>query len=177
MDIVYDSLSLSKTDNSSVWTMRGPFSAPLTAGFVVAGNLCIWWASNYAWEHLIIEYFENATRQIKERVIHSYDIALNVVIFTNIPSHDISYDYTISETDPSKYVIWIFNGYFPGEEEQISLYDLYEFDTDIDLSEFIQGISTICQAFNVDIGKIILACPLHNRCSHYIQDITLPILE
>lgn len=176
MDIVYESISLTHRDKSYIWTMNGPFSPSLTAGLVIAGNLSLSWVKSYGWEYFTVEYFDSPTRHIKERVNHSYDIAIDVVIFTNTPVYHISYSYTIAEADPSKYAIWIFNGYFRDDDEHIELFDLYEFNTCVDLVEFAQGISTICNAFNIDITKIILACPIHNKYSYHIGGINLPIL-
>ena len=176
MDIMYDSLSLNR-DKVIIWTMTGPFSKYLISGLIIAGNLSLWWTKTYGWEYLMVEYFENANRQIKERVNNSYDILPDIITLTNIPLYDISHNYTVKVTDLSKYVIWIFNGYLVDDNENINLYDLYEFNSDNDLTEFIQGISSMCNAFNLDITKIILACPLHNDNPYYIEDIKLSTLS
>jgi hypothetical protein len=157
--------------------MYGQFPPSLMAGLIVAGNICLWLSKNYGWEHFMIEYYENPTRHIRERVNNAYDIGLDAAIFTNIPIHEISYSYTIAEINPSKYAIWIFNGYFGKNGKRNSLYDLYEFDKKDDILEFIRGISTICCAFNLDISQIILAYPLHNKSSYFITEILLPVLS
>lgn len=176
MDIVYDSFSLCRRDNSSIWTIGGPFSPALVAGLIIAGNISLWLSKDYGWEHFMIEYSENPTRHIRERVNNAYNIGLDAAIFTNIPIHEISSSYTAAEINPSTYAIWIFNGYFGENRKRNSLYDLYEFNKKDDILEFIQGISTICSAFNLDISQIILTYPLHNNRSYFVTEILLPVL-
>jgi len=56
-------------------------------------------------------------------------------------------------------------------------YDVYIFDREQDLREFLQGLLTIVKAFNINPETVLLAAPFKGNQDYAIQGMNLPLMK
>lgn len=55
--------------------------------------------------------------------------------------------------------------------------EVFVFRTEEELADFLQGLMTMLEAFNIDIGAIVFAAPFRGNTNYMINNIRLPQLE
>lgn len=176
----YNSFSMRQVDGNELWTMREYLSPAQITGLIVGGNFCL---------HVIPiyndEYFEVGIRakandlgNLTESLRYLADWMDNSIeiLAENAPQSEITREDTVNMIRTNNYALWTYNGRFQGDTR---LLDLYGFKRQQVLLEFIQGIVTICQAFNVASTDVIAACPITRRGEYYtigFNDIILKLI-
>ena len=135
--------------------------------------------------YIILTYYEYTARGIysdrilrRKRIDELSDLPVQigwpgVIMLSNISVSDITHTLTVRNTN-FMHSFWIRNKL--NLEENSNTANLYEFENKDDIEEVLQGVLTMCNAFNLDPDAVILACPLHDGYPYYIEGINLPIL-
>ena len=168
MGDIYGSITFRNNNDQLIWTMNGPFSPPLLIGLLAGGISCTYEIADYNGQYFVLS---NDRQNI--RVNHPSNIDNEYTKLTNIPIYQLIRTYNTNST----YSVWIYNG---ETNDRYLLYDLYGFETIQELKEFLQGVLTMCNAFNVDPDNIIASCPIIAIEGTYnylaIEGIILPLL-
>ena len=181
MDIDYIDLFFIK-QRMRIWNIELGYLGreQLSIGLIIGASLChqhIALPGNI--DHFMLRYYNNEEKDRNYNPIILEDYIFTIsdikypfswggkVILENVPVNEITHSYTIKNTNFT-YSVWLLIGN--------NTANLYEFHENNDIAEFLRGILTICNAFNLDPARIILACPLHDGYPYYIEGITLPIL-
>lgn len=171
----YNRFTLRDADNNELWSMTGIFSYPQIAGLIVGGNSCLYEIPIYNGE-----YFETTVRlkvyTLKDLTVFRDD-SIQLLI-EKVPRSDISRNMTLHYMGDKEFALWIYNDNY---EDDVPLLDLYGFDNDNTLLEFLQAILTITFAFNVPSDNIIANTPLRMDGSYRAValeqfTLTLPLL-
>lgn len=163
MEIGYDLFSI-QTRNNHLWSIQRPISNELMNGFMAGAILGLKSSQNYSGEYIEV-HTENEDKEENEYIQPNEitDLPSNLVNKSHVSYDMITRRNTLDKAKRNVYQIWIYNG-----ED----YDLYEFRT----MEFLQGLLTMCRAFNLDYDYVILAAPLYNGQYFRIEGIKLPLL-
>lgn len=171
MDTLYDSINFIDKYGKRLWSMKGPFSYLLVLGLLAGGIGCL-----HNIQGLHQHHFELTTMgpyKLHMKIFHPSRIANNEIIkLIHISGTLLSRLFgPLDKVSP--YSLYI-NSY--GHPE----YDLYAFQTELDLQQFLQGVLTMCNAFNVDPANIIPACPIFQTEEMYnylaVEGVILPLL-
>lgn len=183
----YENLSLCREDGQPIWTIRQELSAPLLAGLIVGGNFCLYQIPEYNGEYFEITVNDlyrqfNVVPTFLQRIdtideLNEYSTEAEL-IDSDISLDDTSKNSALQSIGDNSYALYVKNGKSDTDEELITYVDLYGFDSIEDMSEFIQGILTMSQAFNVNYHDFILHCPFNYQEESYaIEGYPLPILR
>lgn len=178
-------LSFYNHNGVRLWSIDRPDSKYLDAGLIIGGLVCLFVTDNtrnyfeFEYNNHVMHGGRMQLELIRQRVdniltINNGLLSYNEVRAENIPLNVITH---ISTVNKFRYnfgcCIWIRS---PRTMTFSPEYNLYEFETIRDMEEFLQGVLTMCDAFNVDPNESILACPLYDGYPHYIEGVNLPIL-
>lgn len=160
-------------EGAILWRMQGHFSIALFSGLVIGGLFSIkTWEVNLPERTIIDSYLIVDGKNI-------YDI--NDVLEQKVPELVEFLDGTdrapVTKRDPrlrriiNEYAVWV---HLQAEDEKIAL---FSFPTEIQVREFLQGIFTMCDAFNIPREAALYCAPFHGDEDYAIQGMNLPILH
>lgn len=121
------------------------------------GNIALDFIHEQTGMYFEYEYPGNPRRVVADTELRRYFARNEVRIGDPVP--DLTLGFTLNWLHTTKftvpYGIWITN-----RDLDYEAADLYVFNTLEDLTNFIRGILTMCQAFNVSYSQVILFKPL-----------------
>jgi hypothetical protein len=159
----YERFTLRDKFSNEIWSMVGAFSYPQIAGLIVGGNSSLFVLPEYNQEYFetTIRLHVNSIKDLTE--LKDYSVKL---LQENVFQNDITRMMTLYHMENKEFSIWIYNNTYVGDTP---LLDLYGFDNEQTLLEFLQAVRTIGKAFNLKFS-LIVNCPLRADGSYFAVD-------
>lgn len=161
----YYRLTLLDRNGNILWTIPGTYSLPLAAGLVVALDSILEGSDNYDGQTYEIRFFQmGAGRKIDRDVLTN--VAWRFKHQGRFYPDQVTK--TLSDKILTNYGVWIINidGWMI----------LYEFDSEEELKEFLQGVLTMIRAFNTVPIAVLQSPPLLMKEYLQIEGVDLPLL-
>ena len=163
MEVGYDLFALRDETDETIWAIRQLISNDLMHGLVAATRLGLLESYDYDGEYMEVHTVNDPHGDENIRIRELDDLPRNRLILKSMEYRHITRRLTLDYAREGYYYSWVFNG---------RDYDLVESFS----PEFFQGVLTMCNAFNMSVNNVLVACPLYNGQYYQIEGVQLPLL-